>query len=117
MLKISGQALTNKIDQLLSPERLRGRWQRAEKKVAEPDGAEAEEHSALQIFVQLKRLIEERFQGDDVVALNLLLEGLETHLVQRFPETGEAPEDQEALDLAINETLNQIEDLVEAFQL
>ncbi len=109
--------MSDKIEDLLSPERLRGRWQRAEKKVGGSDGAEAEEHGALQIFAKLKRLIEKRFQGDNVLVLKLLLEGLETHLVQRFPETGDAPEDQEALDLAINEILNQLEDLVEAFEL
>ena len=109
--------MSDKIDELLSPKRLRGRWQRAEKKVGEANGAVAEEQGALRIFAQLKRLIEERFQGDDTVALNLLLEELEAHLVPRFPETGEAPVDQKALDSAINEILNQIEDLAEAFEL
>ena len=109
--------MTKKIEDLLSPERLRGRWQRDEKKVPDPGSAEVEEQSALKIYAQLKRLIEEHFKGDEVEVLNLLLEGLKAFLVQRFPETGEAPEDQEALDLAITETLNQIEDLVEAFEI
>lgn len=109
--------MTNKIEDLLSPERLRGRWQRDEKKVSESDRAEAEEQSALQLHAQLKCLIVERFQGDEAEVLNLLLEGLKALLVQRFPETGDAPEEKDALDLAIHKALNQIEDLVEAFEI
>ncbi len=111
--------MSDKIEELLSPKRLRGRWQGATKKVAEAasDGEEIEAQSPLQILEKLKGLIEARFQGDDFFALNLLLEELEPLLKQRLPETGEGPKDQEVLDLAINETLNQIEDLVEAFEL
>ena len=111
------QTVSNKIDDLFSPKRLRKNWRRSEETVNRPDNAEAEDQNALHIFAQLKRLIEEQFQGDNAATLNLFLEGLRALLVQRFPEAGEVPEEPDALDLEIHEALNQIEDLVEAFEI
>ena len=104
--------MANKIDDLLSPERLRKSWQKSNKHVSEEENANVEDQGASQILSRLKRLIEERFQGDEILALNPFLEQLDKLLIQKSEVAANALEQHTEIDVAINEALNQIEDLV-----
>lgn len=136
--------MPNRIDELFSPERLRRSWnsgtgssaakredgqgeygqedKQSEKSQSEKSqkgvrpGAQRIGHE----FHYLKRLIDQQFPGERGYALNLMMEELRALLTLRFPQIGE-PEaleaDQSALNAAIEKVLNQIEDLVEAFEL
>jgi hypothetical protein len=114
--------LANKIDDLFSPKRLRPRWKQIQESAKRPVGVEAsaiEDQNALQLFHQLQNLINNRFQGDDVTALNFLLQELHELIVHQFPEAEKEPSEQkEKTDMgpAIHEVLDRIEDLVEAFE-
>jgi hypothetical protein len=112
--------MSNKIDGLFAPERLRRNWQKTKKRAGGPVSAETEGKSPLEIFVRLQVLIKERFSGDDAGALNLLLEELHALLIPMFPvvEKSQTPaENQAEMIPAIHEVLNRIEDLVEAFEI
>ena len=115
--------MASKIDDLFSPQRLRKRWKQIEKSAKRPVGVEASEvegQNALQLFHQLQNLINNRFQGDDVTALNFLLQELQELIVHQFPEAEKEPsarKEKNDTGPAIHEVLNLIEDLVEAFEI
>ena len=115
--------MASKIDDLFSPQRLRKRWKQIEKSAKRPVGVEAsevEDQNASQLFHRLQNLINNRFQGDDVAALNLLLQELHELIVRKFPEAEKelsAQEEKKDMSPAIHEVLNLIEDLVEAFEI
>ncbi len=107
--------MTDIIDELFSPERLRRNWQRSAKTVRQ-EGATEEVFSApRQILRQIRILIEQQFNGDDLVVLNLMLEELQG----LFGLRGEATTAEEVaeLDAAIHEIINKVEDLLEAFEI
>ena len=115
--------MANKIDDLFSPQRLRKRWKQIEKSAKKPVGVEAsesEDQNALQFFNRLQNLINNRFHGDDVTALNFLLEELRELIVSKFPEPEKEPsalKEKNDIGPAIYEVLDRIEDLVEAFEI
>ena len=115
--------MASKIDDLFSPQRLRKQWKQIEKSAQRPVGvevSEVEDQNALQFFHRLQNLINNRFQGDDVTALNFLLQELHELIVRKFPEAEKEPSAQEKkndMSPAIHEVLNRIEDLVEAFEI
>lgn len=115
--------MANKIDDLFSPQRLRPRWKQIKESAKRPVGVEAsevEDQNALQLFHQLQNLINNRFQGDDVTALNFLLQELHELIVRKFPEAekeSSAQKEKNDIGPAIHEVLDRIEDLVEAFEI
>ncbi len=113
--------MTNQLDDLFSPERLRRNWQPAEKSAGR-DKAQDEEkdRGPRELFERLQGLILGRFSEDDAEVLGLQLEHLRALLGRRFPDAEKAepaPKEQAELNSAIDEVLNRIEDLAEAFEL
>jgi hypothetical protein len=115
--------MTDSPDDIFSPERIRRHWQQPDETAAEPDEektAGAGPQSAMGVFHRLHGLINQRFPGEKAEPLNVMLEELQELLLKRFPQTGGAEvseEEKAALNLAIQELLNDIEDLVEALEL
>lgn len=114
--------MVSKIYDLFSPQRLRPRWKQIKESAKRPVGVEVsgvEDQNALQLFHHLQNLINNRFQGDDVAALNFLLQELHELIVRKFPEAEKEPSAQKEKNdtgPAIYEVLDRIEDLVEAFE-
>jgi hypothetical protein len=111
--------MPNKIDELFAPEQLRRNWQKTKKRAAMPVATEKESNSPPDIFALLQILIKGRFFGDDAVVLNLLLEELHTLLISVFPPIGDnqtPAENQAEIIAAIQDVLNRIEDIIEAFE-
>lgn len=112
--------MPNKIDELFAPERLRRNWQKTKKHADRPIIGETEGKSPLDIFEHLQILIRKHFSGNDVQALNPLLEELSALLLTVFPAEGQnqiPAENPEKSIAAIHEVLNRIEDLVDAFEI
>ena len=115
--------MTDSLDDIFSPERLRRHWQQSDETAAEPDEektAVAETQGALEIFHRLHGHINQRFPGKKSEPLNMMLEELQGLLLKRFPQTGDvevSEEEKAALNMAIQELLNDVEDLVEALEL
>jgi hypothetical protein len=112
--------MPTKIDELFAPERLRKNWQRTQKPSKDSGRRETEDQAPLEIFVRLQSLIRNRFSGDNLVVLNLLLDELHALLIAAFPTGGEgkAPEENPAEPVpVIHELLNRIEDIVDAFEI
>ena len=115
--------MTDNLDDIFSPERIRRHWQQPDETGAEPDEEKkvaGESQGAMAIFHRLHGLINQRFPGEKAEPLNVMLEELQEALLKRFPQTGDAEvseEEKAALNLAIQELLNDIEDLVEALEL
>lgn len=115
--------MANKIDDLFSPQRLRPRWKQIKEGAKRPvavDISKVEDQNALRLFHRLQILVNERFQGDDVTALNFLLQELQEHIVRKFPEAekeSSAQKEKNDIGPAIYEVLDRIEDLVEAFEI
>lgn len=115
--------MASKIDDLFSPQRLRKRWKQIREDAKRPVGVEAsevEDQNALQLFHRLQNLVNERFRGDDVTALNFLLQELHELIVRKFSEAEKEPSAQKENNdtgPAIYEVLDRIEDLVEAFEI
>jgi hypothetical protein len=115
--------MTNSLDDIFSPERLRHHWQQDEVAAGKQEQAELkpdEPEDAMAVFRHLQSRIEERFPGEQGQPLALLMNELEELLVKRFPQTENVQvtdEDKASLDPAIEALLNEIEDLVEALEL
>ena len=112
--------MPTKIDELFAPERLRKNWQRTQKPSKDSGRVKTEDQAPLEIFARLQSLVRNRFSGDNLVVLNLLLEELHALLVAAFPTggEGETEEENQAEPIpAIHEILNRIEDIVDAFEI
>ena len=115
--------MADSLDDIFSPERLRRHWQQPDETAAKSDeetAAVAEPQSAMGVFHRLHGLINQRFPGVKAEPLNAMLEELQELLLKRFPQTGAveiSEEEKAALNLAIQELLNDLEDLVEALEL
>jgi hypothetical protein len=113
--------MTNNLDDLFSPERLRHRWQQDEVPAEKQEQADLQpSEDAMAVFKRLQSRIQERFPGEQGQPLALLMNELEELLLRRFPQTENAhltDDDKASLDPAIAALLNEIEDLVEALEL
>ena len=115
--------MTDSLDDIFSPERIRRHWQQPKETAAQRDEektAVAEPQSAMGVFHRLHGLINQRFPGKKAEPLNVMLEELQELLLKRFPQTGDveiSEEEKAALNIAIQELLNDVEDLVEALEL
>jgi hypothetical protein len=115
--------MADSLDDIFSPERLRRHWQQPDEIAAKSDeetAAVAEPQSAMGVFYRLHGLINQRFPGEKAEPLNLMLEELQELLLKRFPQTADAEvseEEKAALNSAIQQLLNDVEDLVEALEL
>jgi hypothetical protein len=115
--------MTNSLDDIFSPERLRRRWQNREDAVAETDEIGTEpvgSPDVMTVFARLQGRIQERFPGEQGEPLQVLMSELEEKLLKRFPQTDDrevSEEDNSALNQEIETLLNDIEDLAEALEL
>ena len=114
---------SNRIDEIFSVKQLRKSWAQAgdiSEKQHEKDIIQPDYQIVMSVFEDLSAMINRRFANEQGEALNLMMEELKDLLLQRFPKTKDADSgenDPAVLDAAIGEALNQIEDLVEAFEL
>ena len=115
--------MADNIDDIFSPERIRRHWQQPDESAAEPDEDKTsvgEPWGAMGIFRRLHGLVNQRFPGEKAEPLNVMLEELQELLLKRFPQTVDeevSQKEKEALNLAIQEVLNNVEDLIEALEL
>jgi hypothetical protein len=115
--------MTNRVEDIFSPERLRVHWGRREDAATQRDEggiSPVEPQGVLEVFARLQRRVHQRFPGEQGEALHAMMNELEEMLLRRFPQKGDAEvseNDQAALNLAIEKLLNEIEDLVEALEL
>jgi hypothetical protein len=115
--------MTNSLDDIFSPERLRHSWQQDEIAAERKDERAAEPHETetpLAVFQRLRGRIQERFPGEQGEPLAVLLNEVEEKLLRRFPQTDDtvvSEEEKSALNQAIETLLNDIEDLAEALEL
>ena len=115
--------MTNSLDDIFSPERLRHRWQHGEDAVAggdEPGAEPVGSPDVMTVFTLLQGRIQERFPGEQGEPLAALLNEVEEKLLKRFPPTDDtevSEEDNSALNQEIEILLNDIEDLAEALEL
>ena len=115
--------MTDSLDDIFSPERIRRHWQQPKETAAQPDEDKTsvgEPWGAMGIFRRLHGLVNQRFPGEKAEPLNVMLEELQELLLKRFPSTGDvevSEEEKAALNIAIQELLNDVEDLVEALEL
>lgn len=114
---------SNRIDEIFSVTQLRKSWARA-RDISEPphetDIVQPDYQKMMSVFNRLSEMIDRRFSKDQGEAMGLILGELKDLLLKRFPKTKETEtveNDPAVLDTAIGEALNQIEDLVEAFEL
>ncbi len=112
--------MPNQFDEIFSIERLRQNWAREEE---QKDFAQAGEKSptpdVMEEFEYLKKRIGDRYL-EERETFDFLLEELEQLLKERFLETGEdeiLPEKKQELNLAVQEAINQLEDLAEAVEM
>lgn len=115
--------MTNNLDDIFSPERLRRSWQQDEVAAEREDERAAEPHEAetpMAVFQRLRGRIQERFPGKQGEPLAVLLNEVEEKLLRRFPQRDDSEtsaEDKTALNKEIGMLLNEIEDLAEALEL
>jgi len=118
----------SRIDDIFSPEKLHKRWKpdsdAAEKKseIAAPPSTQSEK--VRYEFKRLQELAHLRFHGEKREALNIMMSALNDLLVMRFPEpssgnaAGEVSKPgNDALNPAIEELLDQIEEVIDALGL
>lgn len=108
MTTSKSKASANPLDDLLSPERLRRNWRKVKPKAVASQEQTVEEETPQLCYQTLRSLINKRFTGDDAEVLNRLLDELGA-LLGQGPAGDGAPR--------IDEVLNLIEDLVEAFEI
>ncbi len=109
--------MTDKLDILFSPDRLRSKW--LNKKNTEHHDQRAENSLRLNkhaiLYMKVMESINDRFSGDDLELLRDLMHELEKLLNLRFNSTNESPcplEEMMKINLAIDEILINIEDIV-----
>ena len=115
--------MVKNIDEIFSPERIRRNWNQVDEKAGkhnELKSPSSAPSNAMAEFDRLQALIHQRFPGEQSFALDVMMEELHCLLKKRFPEDENkknSPENTLAFNQAIEEILNQIEDLVEALEL
>ena len=113
--------MTDPLDDIFSPERLRARWQDRKDVTAnrdEPGMMPSSSENVTAVYNRLKTLIHERFQGERGKALNVMMEELQDLLHKRFPPEAEVSEEVKTMfNRSIEELLNAVEDLIEALEL
>ena len=121
-----GKFTLSRIDDIFSPEKLQKRWKPdsggAEKKSEAATPPSTRSEKVRYEFKRLQKLAGQRFHGEKREALNIMLSALNDLLVVRFPEPGSgnaagevSKPDNDALNPAIEELLDQIEDVIDAF--
>lgn len=114
---------SNRIDEIFSVKQLRKSWAQAGDASEKQHVTEMilpDHQNVMSVFDRLSVMINRRFSNEQGEALNLMMGELKELLLQRFPKTRDTDSlenDPAVLYAAIGEALNQIEDLVEAFEL
>ena len=115
----------NRIDDIFSPEKMRKSWK------STPVAGEIDSETASlpstkskkvhDEFERLEKLANQRFHGEHMEALNIMMFQLKDLLTVKFPDSnaGDAGDnvsrqDNETLDPAIEELLDQIEEFIDA---
>jgi hypothetical protein len=110
--------MSKQIDELFSPERLRKNWEKAHKKKLDENPEQKNKNMQMSAFDALAVSLQERFYGQNLAVLNLLMDSLCPVWKSLFADDAEKnnPEvDAAAMILTAHELLNQIEDLSFAF--
>jgi hypothetical protein len=108
--------VTDKLDDLFSPERLRGKWTKKKRDEKQDHGTSAFDSSKgyEPLFNNARKLITSRFSGDSRKLLEELMDELTALLDLRFSSSDE---EIPGINRAIDQLIAQIEDLVEAFEM
>ena len=108
--------MTDKLEDLFSPERLRGKWTRKDNRKKPEPGTDSPFSSKgyESLYDNARKLITSRFSGDSRRLLEDLMDELKTLLDLRFSS---ADDEMPGINRAIDQLLAQIEDLVEAFEM
>lgn len=128
--------MSDRFDDIFSLDRLRENWSSGpEKKQGKKDPEKKNEMQqaapdpglpyivktdidARSEFELLKELLNEKYPGEKGEGLQILLQELDQALLLRFPGTENiSGQDKTGLNQAINEILNQVEDLMEAIDI
>jgi len=115
--------MANRIDKVFSVDRIRQSWLQEDtelQKTPVDNKGRAEFQTVMADFDHLARIVRRRFSEERLEAMNGLLGELREMLQQRFSAENEdrAPTgDETEVNTAIDQVLNQIEDLAEAFEL
>ncbi len=112
--------MSKQIDELFSPERLRKNWEKAQSKESDENTVLKNKNTPTAAFDDLAVSLQERFYGENLAVLNLLLDSLHPVWESLFAE--DAGKNNPKIDaaemiLTAHELLNQIEDLSFAFNL
>jgi hypothetical protein len=111
--------MSNKIDELFAPGRLRQTWQRTGRRPDGDHGAENDYVSPHSILMRMEALCRDHYSGDDNAVFNLLLDELRVILNIVLPDKGEGralSDRQTEAIAALHQVLNRIEDIWEAFE-
>lgn len=108
--------MTDKLEDLFSPERLRGKWTRKDNREKPKPGTDSPFSSKgyESLYGNARKMITSRFSGDSRKLLEDLMEELKALLDLRFSS---ADDEIPGINRAIDQLLAQIEDLVEAFEM
>jgi len=114
---------SNRIDEIFTVKQLRKSWAQAgdiSEKQHETGIIQPDYQNVMSIFDRLSGVMSRRFSNEQDEVLSLIMNELKDLLLQRFAKTKDTESvenDPAFLNAAIGESLNQIEDLVEAFEL
>lgn len=118
----------SRIDDIFSSKRLRKNWKPGSgTPEKQSEALSPPSNQGRKVFSELKRLqglINQSFHGKQGEGLNMMIAELKDSLIMRFPESHSdeaagniSEEDKEALNPAIEELLDQIEELVDALEI
>jgi len=106
--------MTEELDELFSPARLRKKWKKQSTRAGDKSASPENEHPAKACFEKLEQVIANRFIGSDLAVMEQLLGVLQGKLEPVWDRMSEQPVD-DINRAEINQLLNDIEDLAEAF--
>jgi len=118
--------MSNRFDDIFSLDRLRQNWKSGQEKKDEEQAPTdpvkpytvKTDFDARSDFEFLKKLLDKKYPNEAEQGLQILIQELEQALLLRFPENDKVnDQDKTGLNQAINEILNQIEDLMEAIDI
>lgn len=112
--------MSKQIDELFSPERLRKNWEKAQSKKPDENPEQKNKKTPISAFDALAVSLQERFYGENLVVLNLLMNSLCPVWESLFAEdAGKNNPEMDAAEMisSAHELLNQIEDLSFAFSM
>ena len=115
----------SRIDDIFSPEKMRKSWkstavvdERSSETTSPPSTKSEKVHDE---FERLQKLASQRFHGEQMEALNIMMSQLKDLLTVKFPDSNSGDDrdnvsrqENETLNPAIEELLDQIEEVIDA---